>query len=238
MIPANSSATPYEQGMTHLKRGEYDRAVAAFTEAIRLNPKAANAYAARALAYRSLNDEAGALQDEQTVRQLGGVKPPTGEFIMLLTPDHDINQRMNRPDQFAAFVKEVVDATKQYFQRFPPECGLDLRVACAVLPHDKLLLEIQVWPREQAGAIVAGLRQQIEALPRPKVRYGPVAFASQSVVQGGCAQEHKEYGFPFASLLKPGQQGSLDDLLMEASGGGAETVSWWGKVKRVFGFGG
>src|SRR5262245_54479152 len=126
MNSAKLPETPYEQGMAHLKRGEYDRAVTAFTEAIRLKPKGANAYAARALAYRSLDDETSALRDEQTVRDLGGVKPPAGELLMLLTPDHHINQRMDRPEQFVEFVKAVVDATEQYFQMVPPVCGLDL----------------------------------------------------------------------------------------------------------------
>jgi hypothetical protein len=49
-----------------------------------------HAYAGRALAYRSLDDEASALRDEQTVREFGGVKPPAGEFIMLLTPDYHL----------------------------------------------------------------------------------------------------------------------------------------------------
>jgi tetratricopeptide (TPR) repeat protein len=238
MKSAKAPETAYEQGMAHLKRGEYERAVASFTEAIRLKPNASNAYAGRALAYRSLDDEASALRDEQTVRELGGVKPPAGEFLMLLTPDYHINQRMERPEQFVDFVKAVVDATEEYFQKFPPVCGLDLRVACAVLPQDKVLLEIALWPREQFGAIVPGLRKHLEALPRPKVNYGPVAFSSQSVVQGGSSEEHEGFGFPFASLMKPGQQGALDDLLMGAAGGSAESKSWWAKLKQVFGFGG
>src|SRR5688572_29383597 len=127
MNPAKAYGSAYEQGMAHLKRAEYDRAVAVFTEAIRLTPNAANAYAARALAYRSLDDEASALRDEQTVRELGGVKSPAGEFVLLLTPDHDINQRMRRPDQFVDFVTAVVDATERYFQRFPPACGINLQ---------------------------------------------------------------------------------------------------------------
>jgi hypothetical protein len=240
MTPAKLPENPYERGMLHLKRGEYDRAVAAFTEAIRLKPEAANAYAGRALAYRSLEDEASALRDEQTVRDLGGVKPPggVGEFLLLLTPDGHIHQRMDRPEQFVDFVKEVVDATRQYFQMHPPPCGLDLRVACAILPQDKLVLEIVLWPREQSGVIVPGLRRHLEALPRPRVNYGPVAFASQTIIQGGCSEEHEGFGVPFASLMKPGQHGSLDDVLMDIAGLSAEPTSWWGKFKQAFGFGG
>jgi hypothetical protein len=235
MRSGNPPASPYEQGVAHLKRGEYEIAVAAFTEAIRLNPKEVKAYSGRALAHRSLEDEAAALRDEHAVKELGGVKPAAGEFIMLLTPDHHINQRMSNPDQFVSYVKAVVDAATDYFQHSPPPCGLLVRVACAVLPHDKLLLEIAVRPPEQAEAVAAGLRKDIEAIRRPKVSRGPVAFASQSVVQGGCAEEHAELAFPFATLFPPGQQGALDDLLMIAAGEAPEPTSWWDRFKRLFG---
>jgi hypothetical protein len=70
--PNIAAVTPYERGVEHLKRSENAEAVAAFTEAIGLEPEAPNAYVGRALAYRSLGDEAAALRDEQTTRALGG----------------------------------------------------------------------------------------------------------------------------------------------------------------------
>jgi hypothetical protein len=42
--------------------------------------KAPNAYAGRALAYRSLGKEDSALADEQTVRDLGGIQPARCDF--------------------------------------------------------------------------------------------------------------------------------------------------------------
>jgi tetratricopeptide (TPR) repeat protein len=72
----------YERGLTHLKRAEYEEALVAFSEAIRLDPNAANAYAGRALAYRSLEDEASALRDENRVRELRAVQsPPRSSLI-------------------------------------------------------------------------------------------------------------------------------------------------------------
>jgi tetratricopeptide (TPR) repeat protein len=70
MLPSESATAAYERGVAHLKRAEYDAAVSAFTEAIRLNPEARNAYTGRALARRSLDDESGALADEQMAREL------------------------------------------------------------------------------------------------------------------------------------------------------------------------
>jgi hypothetical protein len=58
------------------------------------------------------------------------------------------------------------------------------------------------------------------------------------MVRGGCTQPSAEFGFPFASLVKPSKQGRLDDMLMEASGCTPETESWWGMIKEVIGLGG
>jgi hypothetical protein len=62
----------YDRGMAHLKCGEYAQAVAAFGEAIKVDPESPNAYVGRALAHRSLGDDAAALRDEETARKLGG----------------------------------------------------------------------------------------------------------------------------------------------------------------------
>ena len=62
MTPPPSPPGPYDRGVDHLKRAEYAQAIAAFTEAIRLEPDAPNAYVGRALAHRSLGDEARAVR--------------------------------------------------------------------------------------------------------------------------------------------------------------------------------
>src|SRR5438874_1650568 len=64
--------TAYERGVAHLKRGEHPQAAAAFTEAIGGDPQSPNAYVGRALAYRSLGDEAAAARDEAAAKDLGG----------------------------------------------------------------------------------------------------------------------------------------------------------------------
>ena len=82
MPSRRSPGTPYGRGVAHLKRAEYPEAVAAFTEAIGLDPEAPNAYVGRALAYSSLDDEAAALRDEETARALGG--PERSEWHRLV----------------------------------------------------------------------------------------------------------------------------------------------------------
>jgi tetratricopeptide (TPR) repeat protein len=72
MTSQRSPGTPYERGVAHLKRAEYPEAVAAFTEAIGLDPEAPNPHVGRALAYRSLGDEAAAKRDEEAAQALGG----------------------------------------------------------------------------------------------------------------------------------------------------------------------
>jgi tetratricopeptide (TPR) repeat protein len=68
----DSSAAFYERGIVHHKRAEFALAVAAYTEAIRLDPDAPNPYVRRALSYRALGDENNARQDERRAQELGG----------------------------------------------------------------------------------------------------------------------------------------------------------------------
>jgi len=77
-----TSKTAYERGVAHLKRGENAEAVAAFTEAIGLDPDAPNAYVGRALAHRSLGDDDAARRDEAAARALGG--PEQGAWDRLV----------------------------------------------------------------------------------------------------------------------------------------------------------
>jgi len=221
--------------VAHLKRAKYEAAVAAFTEAINIDPKTPNAYVGRALAHRSLGNEAAAIHDEQTVQDLGGVKPPRIDNILLLHPDFQIDQRVNKR-AFTNYFLAVDGATKTHFQHFPQAFGLDILVACALVPSDKLLVDIQVRPENVPAEIIAALWQRIVAIPRPPTRLGPVAFASRSVIQGGCSGPDPSFNFPFASIMKPGRQGLLDDVLMEAAGSSVPGQSWWQQFKRSLGF--
>lgn len=64
--------SPYELGVAHLKRSEHAEALAAFSQAIELDPNEANAFVGRALALRALGNDTAALEDERVARSLGG----------------------------------------------------------------------------------------------------------------------------------------------------------------------
>jgi tetratricopeptide (TPR) repeat protein len=72
----------YDEALTHLKSREYAQAVAKFTEAIRLEPQSPNAHLGRALAYRSMGDEASAVRDEAAARELGGAERSTWASVV------------------------------------------------------------------------------------------------------------------------------------------------------------
>jgi tetratricopeptide (TPR) repeat protein len=69
-----SLAACYDDAMAHLKKGEYQQAIAEFTQVVRLDPDGPNGYAGRAVAYRALGDEAKAARDEDTAKELGGIE--------------------------------------------------------------------------------------------------------------------------------------------------------------------
>ncbi len=64
------SSDRYDQALTPLKKGEYERAVSEFTEVIRLDPSDPKGYLGRALAYRSLGEEGNAVADECAAKEL------------------------------------------------------------------------------------------------------------------------------------------------------------------------
>ena len=57
--------------MAHYITGQYDRAIADYTEAIRINPNDATAYNNRGVAYEKKGDKTKAEKDFARVKQLG-----------------------------------------------------------------------------------------------------------------------------------------------------------------------
>jgi hypothetical protein len=227
MTPTPTAKDFYEEGVTHLKRGEYEQAVHSLSEAIRLNPDFANAYVGRALAYRSLGNDVAAAEDDLAAKSRGGTKPPHDALVIFTPPIFEVSARIDQAE-FHAFVDAVEEEVQRYFRELPAASGVDLNVACALLPSGRLLVDIQLWP----AAATTGLAKRIEGLRRPVVRGGPVAFVRSTTVNGGCTQRHDGFRFPFASVTRPGGRQSLDELLMAVDGGGE---SWWGKLRRLFG---
>jgi tetratricopeptide (TPR) repeat protein len=82
MSPPDSWTTCYERGIAHHKRGEFAQAVADYTEAIRLDPDAPNAYVRRSLSYRALGDDHGARADELAAQRLGGPERTAWERLV------------------------------------------------------------------------------------------------------------------------------------------------------------
>ena len=65
------AAAYYGRGLAYGGKGEYDKAIADCTEAIRLNPNYAAAYYIRGAAYEEIGDKAKAAADYAKAKQLG-----------------------------------------------------------------------------------------------------------------------------------------------------------------------
>src|ERR1039458_2737477 len=60
---ADAAAEAFQKGLSYLDKEEYDTAIAAFTEAIRLNPKYFGVYESRGEAYENKGDYGKAIAD-------------------------------------------------------------------------------------------------------------------------------------------------------------------------------
>jgi tetratricopeptide (TPR) repeat protein len=68
---AADRATAYHlRGVAYRDKGDMDRAIADFSEAIRLNPRLASAYRDRGVAYRAKGDHGRAVADQERATQL------------------------------------------------------------------------------------------------------------------------------------------------------------------------
>src|SRR5262245_3272031 len=231
MTPTPTANGLYDEGVAHLKRGEYEQAVDALSKAIRLNPDLTNAYVGRALAYRSLGNDAAAAADDRAVQRRGGVKLLHEGLLILTPPLFPVGERID-PGEFAAFVEAVEVEIQRYFRESRVTQGVDINAACALLPSGRLLVDVQTcpaWPLVRT----AGLAERIERLNRPGVRGGPVAFVRSTTVNGGCLKPHAGFATPFASILTTGRRQTLDELLMAVDRG--RWASWWAGLRRFFG---
>jgi tetratricopeptide (TPR) repeat protein len=60
----------FSRGLYYAKRGDHDKAIVDYTEAIRLDPTQPHFYVSRASAYRELGDDANAARDEKKAQEL------------------------------------------------------------------------------------------------------------------------------------------------------------------------
>ncbi len=136
-------------------------------------------------------------------------------LLTLLNPEDDIRRRIDETD-FMNLVRAVCDIIQAHFREQPPGQGFDLQVAYALLPGEKLLLELQVRPEEVRVDSLERLRRRLEELPRPQVSNGPIAFARRDSIRGGAEASDVAFSFPFASLTRGNESRPLDDVLMAA----------------------
>lgn len=154
--------------------------------------------------------------------------PP--DFVFLLTPDYHVQERI-QGEKFIEFVESALTVITEYCKK-PPSMLAGLQVACALLPGNRLVVEVQTDPVEMWPLPAREITYRLRRLPVPSIEGGPVAFARR--IQFGQAVEGSSFSFPFATFVNSEQPTLLDGVLLKAGAVVVASPSLWGKVKAFF----
>ena len=133
----------------------------------------------------------------------------SNDAIVMLTPtDGRVNSR-----ELQSFLVTLCNLLDRAMQTICPDRNLDCQIAVAILPSQKILLEVQSQPEyRECSEVERYVEQRIESLPRPAV-VAPVAFMRR-VSFGGGAIESGGFSFPLSRFLKEEPSGDMDELLL------------------------
>jgi tetratricopeptide (TPR) repeat protein len=165
--------------------------------------------------------------------------PEPGCQVVLLTPSSETTPRINL-EAFRHFVAAMVRQVEEFFEKLPKGQGLDLRLALALLPDGKRLVDVAARP-DRLGAPLEELRRQLEELPAPPVRRGPVAFLAHTLIWGGSDDPNESFRHRFGPYYRGERPAWFDAAVAEAERSGmprSRPLSLWERSKagaiRVF----
>jgi tetratricopeptide (TPR) repeat protein len=104
--------------------------------------------------------------------------------VQLLTPWSQAAARI-RSAALSHYVHALVAMTGDYFAEHKPDQGMDLCLAVAVLPEGAALVHGELSPNALPQSGLAEFLDQVQTLPHPPVRGGPVALVVRFPVMGG-----------------------------------------------------
>lgn len=154
------------------------------------------------------------------------------DLLFLLTPAFDIYHRIE-PEEFIAYVLQVDRLIDNEFRHQPDGEGVEIQVACALLPCSRKLIEVQIHPPDAASAETTRVSLAIDRIPSPEVTGGPVAFFRRGVF-GGNPPPGSELELPFLRFVPSPGMVLLDDVLMHAGGVLSATRSLWDRLRTFF----
>ena len=108
------------------------------------------------------------------------ITPKPSPQVTLLTPGQ-AGQRV-RSAALAHYVHALVATIEDFFVEHQPTQGMDLCLAVALLPDGESIVRAELRPNALSESTFTELLGQVQALPRPPVPGGPVAFLVQSLV--------------------------------------------------------
>ncbi len=140
-------------------------------------------------------------------------EPSEREFVMLLTPESQLRQRIGT-SALGHYFEAVRREVSAFFLQHPLSRGLDLQVAIAIFPDRSPLIDLQGQPWLPPPTELL-LVSRLEAVEVPAVWNGPAAFSFRQMIGGGWSEGEPQFPFPFVRLCEPLTNGEPVDAFLE-----------------------
>lgn len=154
-------------------------------------------------------------QQQAEAAQEGDEYPLPRDVVVLLTPGPRCATRVYY-EPLSHYIRALQCMVEEFFAERPPESGLDIQVACALLPDRYKLFECESWPSVPEGRELIALTDRLKQLAVPPVWDGPVVFFCRMRIRGGADQPPPPGWQPFERLYPWQDLDDLEDLLMGA----------------------
>jgi tetratricopeptide (TPR) repeat protein len=149
--------------------------------------------------------------------------------VVVLTAGDAMGQRIQQ-EAFRHFIAAMMCEVEEFVAGLPKGRGMDLRLALALLPDGRKLVDVEVRP-DHLGSTLDALRSKLSEMPAPPIQRGPVALLASTLIWGGSDAPDQSFRHPSAPYyrneLPPAFAAALAQAERNAAANGPRTGRPW-----------